>query len=69
MVFAQQQNIYLSGFIYIYRSIDKQQSLFQLITINYNNMCVGERDIVNGLLILPILKFIVHAILLLQVHP
>ena len=34
-------------------SIDKQQSLFQLITITYY-MCVGERDIVNCLLILQI---------------
>ena len=31
-------------------SNDKQQPLFQLITINYY-MCVGERDIVNCLLI------------------
>ena len=36
-------------------SIDKQQPL---ITINYN-MCVGERDIVNCLLILQIFRFIV----------
>ena len=35
-------------------SIDKQQSLFQLNTINYY-MCVGERDIVNCLLLLQIL--------------
>ena len=34
-------------------SIDKQQPLFQLITINYY-MCVGERDIVNCLFILQI---------------
>ena len=34
---------------------------FQLITINYY-MCVGERDIVNCLLIFQILKCIVHAI-------
>ena len=34
-------------------SIDKQQPLFQLITINYY-MYVGERDIVNCLLILQI---------------
>ena len=31
--------------------------------------CVGERDIVNCLLILQISIFIVHTIMLFQVHP
>ena len=39
---------YLSTFT---EAIDKQQPLFQLITINYY-MCVGERDIVNCVLFL-----------------
>ena len=44
MVFAQQQNIHLSRFIY--RIYLYATGIVQLNTINYY-MCVGERDIVN----------------------
>ena len=53
MVFAPQQIFTFHDLFTFTESIDKQQPLFQLITINYY-MFVGESDIVNCLLILQI---------------
>ena len=55
-------------FIFI-ESVNKQQSLFPLITINYYMCGVGGGGYCELLVHLADLFFIVHAILLFQVHP